>query len=89
MRRQIAFLVLLPAALAGCMQMSYVVRLDEDGSGKVTEVVEFGPKGVRLEKKLPKGEGKRLVATLRGGELDEKYEMLLSAYFLELARQGK
>lgn len=63
-------------ALSGCMQMSYVVRLNEDGSGRVTEVVTFGPKIVRLEKKLPEGEGKRLADFLTEARVKERAALM-------------
>jgi len=46
-------------------------------------------KRIEENEAIPAPVRERLLATLREGKLDAKYEMLLSAYFLELARQGK
>lgn len=46
-------------------------------------------KRIEENESLPEPVRRLLLETLRRGELDPKYEMLLSAYFLELAKQGK
>jgi hypothetical protein len=58
--------VLLAIALgaSGCLDMSYTVRLNEDGSGRVTEVVKFSAKVLRLESNLGAGAKGTTVAAL-------------------------
>ncbi|MCX7803874.1 MAG: hypothetical protein N3A38_01660 [Planctomycetota bacterium] len=51
-------------ASAGCIKVECTVRIEEDGSGRVTETVKFSPKLLRLAANLEGGKGAETAGVL-------------------------
>ncbi len=74
MRRvgRIVALLGLAAAAGGCLEAGYVIRLDEDGSGRVTETLGFAPRLLRLEARLPGARGRKIADLLTRARVEER-----------------
>ncbi|MCX7806501.1 MAG: hypothetical protein N3A38_15140 [Planctomycetota bacterium] len=62
----------LAAAAGGCLEAGYVIRLDEDGGGRVTETLGFASRLLRLEARLPEAKGRKIADLLTRERVEER-----------------